>query len=263
MMQKAMAAFLYVWKKIMCLPAPAFLMKEFRVPDVPPEHARTAMPAAGAFFGLILTAGIALLSALCGAAGAACVAGLACALVLEAAGRWRGLGSAVRFFELKRFGSATPQALADLHADEFFRETDPVSMITSVFLWLLRAVLFGVLAWQGDAWWIVGALAGGSFVQAGLSELPSERTARPFLPVPREFSAGHFIVFGAVLLLAGILGGHVFRALCCFLAAWGLLYIFRLLLAKSLPGGIRGEHLIFCGYAAETVLLAVGLLLLG
>ena len=263
MIQKAVTAFLFVWKKFLRLPAPAFLLKEFHVSDVPPEHARTAMPAAGALCGLILAAGIALLAALCGAAASAYAAGLVCALVLEAAGRWRGLGSAVRFFKLKRFGAATPQALAELRADEFFRETDPVSVITAVFLWLLRAVLFGVLAWQGDAWWIAGALAGGLFVQSGLSELPSERTARPFLPVPREFPAGHFIVFGIVLLLAGILGGHVFRALCCFLAAWGLLYVFRRLLVKDLPGGIRREHLIFCGYAAETVLLAAGLLLLG
>lgn len=258
MMQKLVSALLYVWRVFLRFPIPSFLLRD-DPPRQVPEYTGCVMPLAGALAGILLWCIAALLHALFGAPASALIAGLVCAFLAELALRWQGLGSVVQFLELKKSGASTAGSL-DLHADDFRIRNDGALQITALFVWLLRASLFGLLVLYGSAWWIIPALSGGLFVQAGLSELSSERTGRPFFPVAHDYPAGHFIAFGAVSLFAGLLGMNLFRTICGFLAAWGLLYAFRMLLIRSCQAGIRREHLIFCGYAAETVLLAAGLL---
>ncbi len=251
-------AFLYVWDHFLQWTPPKFLCPE-ELPENPPGQSRTMLPVLGAAIGGILTLLTILAGQLSGQLTAAFFAGLACPLLLELATGWTGLYGVLSFLVLRNEGAGFPDALnGDWEAARQNGGLPAVVLCLSIYL--VRAFLFGALAYYDRAGCFAAALAGGYFVRAGMTAFPDPETGREYFPEPEKSARYYFISLGLVLLLIGLLCGSLAHMVIFFLLAWGILYVSELRL-KDAGGMIRFSRIAFFGYIAETALLLAGLLI--
>ena len=253
MNQKYLQAFSWLWNYFFRIPIPFLPAVDTKYI---PQLARPMLPATGAAAGFAIYLIYLLLRYVCGNTAAILFFTLIGFFILDYARKFRGFKIFCTWC-LQRFQGRTPQDALDFanHANE--KENELTEQLLILTVYLLRGILFAILAWHFSAVWIIFALTGSFLVMAELTTLQDERTWNELIPAPENCTMQHWFIAGVILLIFGILTVHPGGAVATFLIAWALTKY-----AKSMhdnfDGVITFKQLDYWGYFTELILLLAG-----
>lgn len=262
-----LAEFSAAWKTFIRIPLPAFLSggRESDYDEIDGHSAllRPMMPLIGTHLGLLTAFPLWLLNLFFHGHFAAGLAGAAVVpLALELLNSWGGLNALTSYIELRRQGASQEEAIRTAPVP-MNAPRSGASMLMLMTLYFLRMVFCGVLAYFSPVWFVI-AFTCAWLVRAQLVSLNAPGGfGRAWIETPRGWEQRHWHIALAVLLVIGILHFgifHLFAALLAFGVAWAAAWYAGNLCLDAVSGVTRQALEIF-GYAAEIVLLFLGVLL--
>lgn len=255
MKQKYIEAFAWLWNYFFRIPLP-FLPSANQ--KYIPQFARIVFPLTGAAAGVIIYFIYLLLRYICGSTAAILFFVLTGAFLLDFFRKFRGFNLFCSWCH-RRFQGQTTEDAIDFSAKEDWKEKDLTEQLLPFTVYLLRGILFGILAWHHSAVWVIFALTGSFLVMAELTSLRDERTWNELIPVPEGRAMHHWFAAALVLIVSGIFTAHPGGALATFLIAWGMTKYGKSLQEKF-DGVITFKQLDYWGYFTEMILLLAGAL---
>lgn len=256
MKQKYLQAFSWLWNYFFRIPIP--FLPAVNAKYIP-QLARPMLPATGAFAGFLIYLIYLLLRYVCGNTAAILFFTLMGAFLLDYARKFRGFNLFCAWC-LLRFQKRTPEDALDFSQKTDWKEKELTEQLLPFTVYLLRGILFAILAWHFSAVWIIFVLTGSFLVMAELTTLQDERTWNELIPTPESCTMQHWFIAGAILLLFGILTLHPGGAIATFLIAWALTKYAKSM-HNNLDGVITFKQLDYWGYFTEMILLLAGALL--
>ena len=208
---------------------------------------RPMTPVFGAVLGLCAVIPLALLMPF-GRVSAAIAGGLIIPYLLDWLTGFSGLSALSGYIENRYAGAPMDEAVSGIDAKPF-----APSSITTLTLYLLRAVMFAVLCASGSIVWIMISLTGAYLVRAELAASDEN-----FFPAEKRIRKMHWIT-GGVLMLAE----------ACFLS-WNFLPVFAVLgiawlcaagaarRCRESRAGISDNALSIFGFSSELLFLLIG-----
>ena len=261
MFQTLLAEFTAAWKFLVRIPLPAFLSgdgerSEYPAIDGHPALLRLMMPLIGFVLGFFAAVPLWILHLLPSGRLTAGIFGMAVIpLVLELAGSWTGLTSLSDFLNQRRQGASVEDALS-APVNSIDAPRSGISMILMMTLYFLRMVFCGILG-AFAPFWLMIALTGAWLVRAQLASLERTGGTVPLFEVPRGLNKHHWYLAAGAMIVGGFL--HPFGILIGFAVSWAVACLAGNICRDSISG-VNSQAINVFGYAAELVLLFLGIL---
>ena len=256
MKQKYLQAFSWLWNYFFRIPVPFLPAVDAKYI---PQLARPMLPATGAVAGFVIYLVYLLLRFVCGNTAAILFFTLTGAFLLDMFRKFRGFKIFCSWCN-QRFQGKTPEDALDFSENTNWKDKELTEQLLPFTVYLLRGILFAILAWHHSAVWIIFALTGSFLVMAELATLQDERTWNELIPTPEGCVMQHWFIAGSILLIFGILTLHPGSAVATFLIAWALTKYAKSM-HENFDGVITFKQLDYWGYFAEMILLLTGTLL--
>ena len=262
MFRTFIAEFAAAWNTFVRLPLPAFLSGDGERSDFPeidghPALLRMMMPLIGFALGVFACVPLWVLHLLPSGRLPAGIFGMALIpLGLDGMTSWRGLTALADFLNARRQGKSLEAALA-MKPGTVNDPRDGISMILMLTVYLVRMIFCGVLAVFSPFWFMI-ALTGAWLLRAELCSLNPPGAGGAWLAVPRGLGKHHWYLGAGAMLAGGFL--HPLGVILAFAVSWAGAWLAGNLCLDSISG-INRQALEVFGYAAELLLLFLGILL--
>ena len=255
-----LSQFASAWELFFTVPLPAFLRREAEDWEEEGEDQSLLvplLPLAGAAAGLILYIPLTLICVLGRPLAAGILGATIAPLIMEILAGGKDLRSLALFLERRRKGMDVEEALTPPAKNA----APPAQSLLLFTMYILRMILFGVLAYFNASFWFLVVFSGSFYVRAELCllNIPGEFGKRSLLSVPDGMKKYHIYVTLAVCILAGLITdipftliGFLIVLLAAFLAKGACL--------ESVSGINKFAVRVFA-YASEYIFLFTGVLL--
>lgn len=255
-----LSQFAAAWDLFFRVPLPAFFrknMEDWETIDGQGALLVPMLPIVGAVAGLLLYIPLTLICGLGRPAAAGILGATIAPLLVEILTGGKDMRSLSLFFERRRKGMDVEEALTT-PGKNISISIHPFLLLT---LYVLRMILFGVLAYFHASFWFILVFAGAFYVKAELClvNIPGEFGRKSLLTVPEGMKKYHTYIFLVISILAGLFVNIPFTVIG-FLIALLAAFLAKGACLESLSGINKFAVRVF-GYASEYVLLFTGVLL--
>lgn len=248
------------WQLFFTIPLPSFFsrhMEEWETIDGQGALTVPMLPVAGAITGVLLFIPLTLICMLGRPLAAGILGATIAPFLMEILSGSKDMRSLCIFLERRRKGMNVEEALTPPGKNS----TNAISPVLIFTMYILRMILFGVLAYFNASFWFIVVFAGSSYLKAELCllNIPGEFGRRSLLSVPDGMRKYHMYTTLVICLLAGFITdipftliGFLIVLLAAFLAKGACL--------ESVSGINKFAVRVF-SYASEFVFLFTGVLL--
>lgn len=241
------AQFSAVWNYFSTVRLPGKIFQTNYTDENLPPLMRPITPVFGAVLGLCAVIPLALLMPF-GRVPVAIAGGLIVPYLLDWMTGFSGLSALSGFIENRYAGAPMDEAVSGIDAKPF-----APSSITTLTLYLLRAVMFAVLCASGSIVWIMISLTGAYLVRAELAASDEK-----FFPAESRIRNLHWVTGGGLMLVEAFFHSwNILPALAAVGIAW-LCGAGAARLCRESGAEISDNALSIFGFSAELLLLLLG-----
>lgn len=251
------APFSEAWEMLIEVPLPR---TGHRHEDSEPALVLFNFPLVGAFISLISLVVACLLSYVMGKLIFAAVFAVFFTVFLEFLTKCKNLSITSSFFENRFSGLSSYESFMELN-EELNSQRGPVGTIGLLLLFLFKTFCVGALAYHGQIFWILPALAVSCAVQAHLAVVESIKDSRPFVEANDGDVIKMWVVTAVVVLIFSFCFKSISAPVLLLIIAFMGISLFRKYCVEILDG-VTGNIISFAGYISEIIFLLLGVLLL-